>query len=341
MIQEVDSPPYIIDINNLKRFDERKTVFGRMLHDEKAEYYRTGMYDEIEKVLSGNQKGYSRIEFAKVMGAWAVYDYFHKAFSWEKLNDANSIMNKPTLGKYPISDRAFMNKKIKGIAKKYGASLVGVTKINHSWIYSKDINGKTIEIPEEFRFAIVMAIRMDPTAINTSPTFTACAETAIAYSRIAFCIGCTAEFIRSLGYKAIPMGNDTALSIPLAIDAGLGELGRNGLLITPKYGPCVRLCKIFTDMSLTTDKPIVFGVNKYCKKCKKCAEACRANAIQVKEEPSFDIACPSNNPGIFRWTVNQNKCYKFWIENGGECSNCIAACPYFPINKRIKDTDEQ
>ena len=69
-----------------------------------------------------------------------------------------------------------------------------------------------------------------------------------------------AEFIRILGYKAIPMGNDTSLSIPLAIDAGLGELGRHGLLITPEYGPCVRLCKVFTDLPLEPDKPIQFGV---------------------------------------------------------------------------------
>ena len=90
MIQRVDSPPYKIDRNNLKRFDERKSAFGRMLHDEKADYYKRGVYDEIEKILSSNRRGYSRIEFAKVMGAWAVYDYFHKAFSWDKLTDANS-----------------------------------------------------------------------------------------------------------------------------------------------------------------------------------------------------------------------------------------------------------
>ena len=333
MIQEYDSPPYIIDRKNLKRFDERKTVFGRMLHDEKVDYYGKGMYDEIEKILSKNQKGYSRIEFAKVMGAWTVYDYFHKAFSWEKLTDANSVMKKPTLEKYLISDMNLMYSKVKETAKKYGASLVGITKINRDWIYLKNRDGNTIEIPKEFTFAIIMAIKMNPKAIKTSPSFSACTETALAYSRMAFCIGCMAEFIRGLGYKAIPMGNDTALSIPLAIDAGLGELGRNGLLITPELGPCVRICKIFTDMPLKTDKPIKFGVTEYCKKCKKCAEACKANAIQIKKEPSFDIACPSNNIGILRWAVDQDKCYRFWIENGGECSNCIAACPYFPLNK--------
>ena len=170
---------------------------------------------------------------------------------------------------------------------------------------------------------------MDGGEIQTSPSFTACAATGLAYSQMALLVACVAEFIRNLGYKAIPMGNDTALSIPMAIDAGLGELGRNGLLITPEYGPCVRICKVFTDMPLECDKPIEFGVTDFCKKCKKCAEACEAEAIQITEKPSFNIACLSNNPGILRWTVNHDKCYKFWIENGGECSNCIVACPFF------------
>jgi len=270
------------------------------------------------------------------VGAWTVYDYFHEAFSWEELADANSIMNKPALEKYRASNRAKLSEELKETAKFYGASLVGITKLDHRWIYSRNRNGKEIEIPNEFKFAIVMAIKMDPAAISTSPAFTACAETAIGYSRMAFCVACTAEFIRSLGFSAIPMGNDTALSIPLAIDAGLGELGRNGLLVTEKYGSCVRLCKIFTDMPLKTDQPNKIGVAEFCKKCKKCAKACEANAIPTETEPSYEIACPSNNPGIMRWAVNQDKCYKFWIKNGGDCSNCIAACPFFPKIKRIK-----
>ena len=94
---------------------------------------------------------------------------------------------------------------------------------------------------------------MDAQAIVSSPAFRAGVATGVGYSRMAYAISCLAEFIRHLGYAAIPMGNDTALSIPLAVDSGLGELGRNGLLVTPQYGPCVRICKVFTDLPLATD----------------------------------------------------------------------------------------
>jgi len=65
---------------------------------------------------------------------------------------------------------------------------------------------------------------------------------------MAFVATSLAEFIRLLGHDAIPAGNDMALSIPLAVDAGLGELGRNGLLITKEFGPRLRLCKVFTNL---------------------------------------------------------------------------------------------
>ena len=191
------------------------------------------------------------------------------------------------------------------------------------------MDNNSIDIPEDCKFAIVMTVKMDSSMIRSSPSFIASTTTGLAYSQMAFLISCMAEFIRNLGYKAIPMGNDTALSIPLAIDAGLGELGRHGLLITPEFGPCVRICKVFTDLPLKVDKPITFGVTDFCKNCKKCSEACEADAFQTAKEPSFKTECPSNNTGILRWAVNQDKCYNFWIENGGECSNCIAACPYF------------
>jgi reductive dehalogenase len=138
------------------------------------------------------------------------------------------------------------------------------------------------------------------------------------------------EFIRNLGYTAYQCGNDTALSVPLAIDAGLGQMGRHGLLITPEYGSRVRLCKIFTDLPLQVDTPIDFGVTDTCKRCKRCAEACEVEAISFDDEPNYTPACSSNNPGALKWYVNGELCYQFWCDNAGDCSTCISVCPYTP-----------
>jgi len=94
-----------------------------------------------------------------------------------------------------------------------------------------------------------MAIEMDYGKFPTSDVGMS-AATGLGYSKMAFVSSLLAQFVRNIGYQALPCGNDTALSIPLAVDAGLGELGRNGLLITPQFGPRVRLCKVFTDLPL-------------------------------------------------------------------------------------------
>jgi hypothetical protein len=329
MIKKNNTSVYIIDKNILKKFSQRLTIFGRKLYDIDADFYRKGMYDNSLEIIEKNNRGYSEFDYAKMMGSWTVYDYFHDAFNWKKLTDAKSIMNKPLLKKLQVNNPQLLSKEIKRAAIDFGAFTVGVTKINPLWIYSKNRENKDINIPKNCKYAIVMTVKMEGSMIKKSPSFVSGVATGLAYSKMAFIISCMAEFIRNLGYDAIPTGNDTALSIPLAIDAGLGQLGRNGLLITPEYGPCVRICKIFTDLPLHVDKPINFGVTEFCKNCNKCVEVCDAEAIQKVKEPSFKIQCPSNNKGILRWAVNHDKCYNFWIKNGGECSNCIAACPFF------------
>jgi len=99
-------------------------------------------------------------------------------------------------------------------------------------------------------------------------------------------------------------------------------------LITPQYGPRVRLCKIFTDLPLEPDKPIEFGVNEFCKKCKLCAEHCEVDAISMDDDPSFEVACRSNNPGALKWYTDVERCYLYWCENSADCSTCIKVCPY-------------
>jgi reductive dehalogenase len=181
-------------------------------------------------------------------------------------------------------------------------------------------------IPTSMKYSIVMAFEMDPDAMTLKHSFESAAVTANAYSRMAFTASCLAQFIRQMGYHAIPMNNDTAMSVPMAVDAGLGELSRAGWLITPKYGPRVRLAKVITDMPLAIDGPMTFGVTEFCEICGKCAKQCPASAIQ-KGERSYD-APPTGNPGVLKWAINGAKCLKYWANSGACCSQCIVACPF-------------
>ena len=137
-----------------------------------------------------------------------------------------------------VTDAAGMTRKIKRVARYLGADLVGITKLDMRWVYSHHYipetgESKPVEIDEKYTYIIVMALGEDYDMINTAPSALYMSETFLAYSRMAFLVGALAQFIRQLGHSAIPSLNDTTLNIPIAVDAGLGQFGRTGLLITP------------------------------------------------------------------------------------------------------------
>jgi len=241
---------------------------------------------------------------------------------------------------------------VKTVSKFFGASLAGVSEMDERWIYSSRMmrfdkpgtvapiifddvpepvekDDFTLVIPRSMKWIISMAFEMDEEGIATYNSGIGSAATGNGYSRKAFTVASVAEFIRGLGYHAIPSPNDTGLSIPMAIDAGLGELSRMSLLVTPKYGPRVRLAKVITDMPLVPDQPISFGVHQFCEVCGKCADACPSGAImKLGEARTMDAINISTNPGVLKWPIDAEKCYEQWQINGMDCSLCMRACPF-------------
>ena len=354
---------YEIDEAVYKRFHEKNNMIYRRLWDRSLPTFGKMFEANIDNHINSHKEGYSRIDFALVAAGWTVYEKFPYAFTWERENlmDLGYGINWMK-DKYPIQDFKSFTEQVKKATKLYGASLVGISDINEKWIYKdgfvrpsskseaeskKEVRGgdtsrsileTPINLPEGINKVIVMAIEMDEDAISTAPAQPAAAAAAIGYSKMAFVISCLGEFIRNLGYRAIRCGNDTALSIPLAIDAGLGAVGRLGLLITPEFGPRVRICKVFTDLPLVSDEPNVKFINKvakFCRNCFKCAETCETEAITKEKEPSFSGANISNNPGIKKYYIDAEKCFEFWIENSSDCAKCVAVCPFSKIKKYL------
>jgi reductive dehalogenase len=126
------------------------------------------------------------------------------------------------------------------------------------------------------------------------------------------------------------------LSVPLALAAGLGEAGRHGLLITEKFGPRVRLSKVFTDLPLAHDDYRPFGATEFCSTCRKCARRCPSQAIP-HGDPTTKGPTTSNHSGVLKWYVNSEKCYQFWSRNMMDCANCIAVCPFNKRPGRLHD----
>ena len=115
------------------------------------------------------------------------------------------------------------------------------------------------------------------------------------------------------------------IGVPILVDAGLGQLGRHGIVITPETGSNFRAAFVTTNLPLEIDKPIDFGVNEFCSQCKICAEICPSSSISF-EPDNKDMT----TRGYRHWEINQTSCFNFWIRSMGGigCRLCLIACPY-------------
>lgn len=333
-VRRVEAPTYAVDEARLRRYDQRDLIFNRIRSEPYWPGYLRTEEEQGLRNIAEAKPGYTRVDYALAEAAWTVHDVWTEAFSWERLvrpRGPSLMGDRWHRSRHKFKDPAGMTRRLKMAARFLGASLVGVAELDRRWLYANRRHDlEPIDLPDGIRWAAVMAVEMDSVGIAASPACPAGAATGLGYSKMAFIASGLAEFIRNLGYVAVPDGNDAALSIPLAIDAGLGQLGRNGLLITPEHGPRVRLCKVLTDLPLVPDGPVDFGVTDFCKGCRLCAEACEVDAISSELEPSWEPACRSSSPGTLKWYIDGERCYEYWCDNGMDCSTCIAVCPYNP-----------
>jgi len=338
-----------------KRFDQRYNMTRQPLWNPPMIELRNQRTENLKCFVEEGRHGYALIDFAFNMGAEG--NLINTGFSLNQPNcQGNSWLPLRTriVNKRWEGDSSQASNIIGKVARLYGADQVGFCELDRRWVYSHyydettkksfpikfsdeaeyeeydkptQLEDGTQIIPKEMKYVIVLIFEMDAEGISTAPTLTQMATTNVAYSRISFTTIMVAEFLRGLGYHAIPSSNCTALSIPLAIEAGLGQLGRNGQLITPQSGPRCRISKVITDLPLESGKPRNFGVTEFCSTCKRCAERCPAQAIPYGRR-SFKPVNECNNGGVLAWYLDHKKCYQYWSKVGTSCGICIAVCPY-------------
>lgn len=325
---------------DFRRFRQKYDQFNRAAWDsevgtEKARRFFEGYF--TDKAPFRQVEGYTHRDYALRNASWYIADFTADLFestgdrkegfldTYTMLRPGASVRLEDTTPEQNSTD-------LKRAAKFLGADLVGICEYDDRWVYShnysrRDLKEKPIDLPEDLPYVVVIANEMEIETIKTVPSALSGAATGQGYSKDIIALLSLAAYIRNLGYRAEASLNDTALSIPLAVQAGLGEEGRHGLLITPEFGPRVRIAKLFTDLPLRPDKPIRFGVQQFCNICRRCSESCPPKAIPHGEK-SFAVHSVSNIPGVRKWTVNAEKCFRFWASQGTDCSICVRVCPY-------------
>ena len=221
---------------------------------------------------------------------------------------------------------AQMTTYIKDLARYYGAYTVGITELQPYHVYShigRGSGGYGAPITLDHRYAIAFTVEMDHAITGTAPNAPTVMESARQYveaARVALQLG---YLIRSLGYPARAHidGNYRVIAPLVARDAGLGDIGRMGLLMTPELGPRVRLGVVTTDLPLTPDqRDDDTSVIDFCRICQKCVETCPSRSIPAGDREEID--------GALRWRINADSCFRYWNRTGTDCARCMAVCPY-------------
>jgi reductive dehalogenase len=346
-----EQPPYQVDEDTYQRFDQRNNLtIGRPNWDETVQVFSRKSVDTRVKKIKGGQPGYQVEDYSLFLAGGVTT--FRMGNSINQSNRGvtswKSLGNKlpPGIDRWEGSAEK-ATRMVKRVARYFGADMVGIAPLDRRWFFShafwangthKEIVFQPTEAPEEteeqlivpegMKWIIIMGTWMNPDVIRYTPSPLGCAETRISYSRMGLLVSGVAEFLRGLGYNAIPSINDLALNIPMAIEAGFGEQGRNGKLISPIYGPSIRISKVITDLPLERDNPIRFGVTEFCEICQKCAEDCPVNAIPTGER-TWERPNISNNPGVYTWHLDNETCRRYWsLGNGTNCTTCIRSCPF-------------
>lgn len=309
----------------LTQIDERDTMFSRCELKQGSPRYKAYYAQQPEKLeldekfrqrpglLATKSNLYSPLTFASASANFFTVEQFN-----------NAIKGSVNSRQIPI-ESADLTHYLKHWAQKIGALDCGITPLQSHHLYSVKGRGETYgkTISNKHSLAIAFTVEMDFEMMRYAPQGPAIMESGQRYLQSGTIAIQVAAFLRTLGYQAQAHidGNYEVVCPLVARDAGLGEIGRMGLLMTPKQGPRVRISVVTTNAPLHPDKRKKDeSMVAFCQICKKCARVCPSQSIPYTDR--------NNLNGALRWQINSESCFTYWCQSGTDCGRCMSTCPY-------------
>lgn len=327
---------------DFERFDQMNDMFTRAFWDPGVRSKDTdAFFASYRSGFSARRgDGFTQKDFALRNASWLVSDLISNRSAEEGLREGfqGAIRRDTPMAEEqvkPLVPKA-QAAEVKKVARLFGADLVAITARDERWHYvrrpdTRDMTPVEDGIPAELTHVIVMGHEMDAGLTDAYPSALAGAATGREYSHEAAIAMQLAAYLRGIGWDAVASMNDSALVVPYAIQAGLGEYGRNQMVLTPEYGPRLRFSKVFTALPMAHDRPRSMGLTSYCEGCTLCAEACPPKALP-KGEPTFGTFdgtdSPSTIKGVRKWSANCEKCFGYWAKLRSDCAICMRVCPF-------------
>ncbi len=320
----------------MKKIDERDTMFARMSYEKNSDCYndyykrnehlkeKDDLIKEMPNICSEGTVFYDEI-FSKV--ANANFELLSNLRHLSNIKAKEEKVNIPPLKATNI---------IKNLCTKYGALDCSIVELKDYHYYSHrgrhpENYGEKITENIKHKYAIIFTLKMDKDIMNMSPRTPVVIESSKAYVDGAIIGLQLGQYISYLGFDSfVQMDANYLINLTrVANDSSLGEVGRNGLLITKNNGCAVRLGAVTTNMPLIPCENKNYGIkDKLCKNCDLCSLTCPPKAINNSSD--------ENN-----WGTDQVKCYERWRMFGTDCGICISSCPVTQgIDFSLLDTND-
>lgn len=214
---------------------------------------------------------------------------------------------------------------VKATAYWLGCDAVGISGCPDWTWYSHDARGDVLNPPHGHAISMIIDQGFETMEGASGDDWISVAQSMRAYLRFSLLGGVIAQQIRNLGYgaKAHTVLDGEVLQPPLLLLAGLGEVSRIGeVILNPFLGPRLKSGVVTTDLPMTHDKPIDFGLQKFCEVCNKCARECPSGAITAGPKLMFN--------GYEIWKSDSQKCatYRITTPGGSMCGRCMKTCPW-------------
>ena len=257
--------------------------------------------------------GFRRLEWEKLemffLMTMPLSLFIRGMFSRLQLRHADGAVAKQ---RREVSDAGEMSDEIKDLAIELGAGLVGITEITALDHYEG--------YKPPYRYAISIAYPMNYEVMKEHVTWLRGGlETIRAYTEITRVVVRLAARIRKMGWPARAYCESAdILHIPIALRAGIGQLGKHGSIISRELGSDLRLATVLTDLPLALDGPVDIGVEDLCASCRRCTTDCPVDAISDDKQLVR---------GEEKWYVDFDKCVPYFSKTYG-CGICIQVCPW-------------
>ena len=301
-LKRVDTPTTYIDEARVARVPKRTDMFARAQFGD--------MGEQNQQMAKGGyyaRKAAPSMAQRRMLGAFVL------------------LQDGPAEGQMSAVDSLQNALNIKAASYFLGVDAVGISRCPDWTWYSHDATGAPIDPPHDQAISMIIDQGYETMEGASGDDWISVAQSMRAYLRFSLLGGVIAKQIRRLGFsaKAHSVMDGEVLQPPLLLLSGLGEVSRIGeVILNPFLGPRLKSGVVTTDMPLAHDKPIDFGLQRFCESCNKCARECPSGAITAGPKLMFN--------GYEIWKSDSQKCatYRIGTAGGAMCGRCMKTCPW-------------